>query len=182
MPSKDQVKQAVNVLLRSAKYGNGKKTQMSEPGFSGLVSDVNTELEKLGHDTLARKDEKTLAEVIYADYRSSFMEVGGKIGPYMAVQLGSLSMAAAVGSPDYTDLNQQFQATKQDNKAARSEATTFLGIRDAGHSFHGSNFSGSQTLRQIIDNVFQKVQGEAERERVAANSRKYYGYDPITKM
>lgn len=50
MPSKDQVKQAVNVLLRNAKYGNGKKTQMSEPGFSGLVSDVNTELEKLGHE------------------------------------------------------------------------------------------------------------------------------------
>jgi hypothetical protein len=104
-----------------------------------------------------------------------------KIGPYATNQLPSF-VVVQLGTPTYTNLNQSWKADSTQYADVREEVRLYMGIRDTGHSAHGSNFSGTQTLRQIIDNLFAKVQGMTEITRVSSNTQKYYRYNPVTKM
>lgn len=60
----------------------------------------------------------------------------------------------------------------------RKEVAAVMGIEDKGHSSHGSNFKGNQTLKQIIDNLFAKVSGDKRKAAAEAVIKAYHGYDP----
>ena len=67
--------------------------------------------------------------------------------------------------------------TIKDQPAKRREVAAVMGIADKGHATHGSNFTASQTLKQIIDNLFETV-SSAQSAEVAERLVKRYGYDP----
>lgn len=174
-----EVKECLNILLQTQTYKN-KQTQMHLSNFQTLISNLNVELEKKDYETVnSESDKKELAKIIFSSYKNSLIETNNKIGPYDTGQLSS-GPVTPTGTPTYTDLNTPYQANKPLYSTVRAEVVQYLGIRDAGHSHHGSNFSGTQTLKQIIKNVFDKVQGGGEQSRVAQNSLKYYHYDPRT--
>ena len=55
------------------------------------------------------------------------------------------------------------------------------GIDNKSHRPHGSNFSGSQTLVQLINNIVEPLVG-AQRERVSALIIAEFGYDIDTQQ
>lgn len=57
----------------------------------------------------------------------------------------------------------------------RDEVVELLNIRDTGHSGHGSNFNGKQTLAQVIENLMDKV-SSTKTESCAKLIYKEYGY------
>ncbi len=59
----------------------------------------------------------------------------------------------------------------------RAQLASKWHITDKGHKHHGSNFSGNQTLLQIIKNLTEKVEGKAEIERVRMCVMEDYDYD-----
>ncbi|HEU4558085.1 MAG TPA: hypothetical protein VFS20_09555 [Longimicrobium sp.] len=59
----------------------------------------------------------------------------------------------------------------------RAAVARVMGIEDKGHKKHGSNFDSPQTLKQIIDNLFETV-SSAQAAEVAERLVRRYGYDP----
>jgi hypothetical protein len=146
--------------------------------FDSLVAALNTWLEVNGKSTVGSADDKKLvARVIAHDasLATSFIPApNGKIGPYAKGELLPLAAAAATG-PTYTDLDENFSFKQW--PAVRADVARVLRINDKGHSSHGSNFKGNQTLRQVIDNLVDTVKGEAEVARIQSQLRQHYpGY------
>ena len=56
------------------------------------------------------------------------------------------------------------------------------GIINKSHKQHGSNFSGSQTLAQLINNIVEPLQQGTERERVRGLVLRDFDYDIDTRM
>jgi hypothetical protein len=184
MPTGEQIKECLNALMQTAKYRD-KKTLMGGSQFTSLLADLNVVLESKDYETLdlgKDSDKKKVAKIIYTDFKTSLLESGGKIGPYTTNLLAETAVQAPQGNPTYTNLDTQYSANKPIYTTVRQEIVRFLVIRDAGHLYHDGNFSGSQTLRQIIDNVYATVQGGGEQQRVATNSEHYYHYNPMTKV
>jgi len=67
--------------------------------------------------------------------------------------------------------------TIKEQPAKRTEIAGVMGIVDKGHKQHGSNFSSSQTLKNIIDNLFAMV-SENQRKVIGGKLKRKYGYDP----
>ena len=57
----------------------------------------------------------------------------------------------------------------------RKEFATALGIKDKGHTSHGSNFDNKQTKKQIMDNLLAMV-SLGDSVRVRGECLKHYGY------
>lgn len=57
----------------------------------------------------------------------------------------------------------------------RDEVVELLDIRDTTHSGHGSNFSGSQNLKQVIENLMEKV-NDSKHPECAKKLYIEYGY------
>jgi hypothetical protein len=64
----------------------------------------------------------------------------------------------------------------------RTELCAAWGVKNKSHSSHGSNFSGNQTLAQLINNIVEPVQGSAERGRVKALIIEQFQYDIDTQQ
>jgi hypothetical protein len=132
---------------------------------------VNVELEKEDKDTLqktAEADKKFLAQVIKQHFATNTNFSFGKskkIGGYEWVAIMPLTTVAPSG-PAYTDLKETWMANKPEFTKVRADVARVLGILDKGHTHHGSNFSGTQSLEQIIRNLVSKVEGPAEIMRV----------------
>lgn len=62
----------------------------------------------------------------------------------------------------------------------RGELCARWGIDNYSHSTHGSNFAGSQTVVQLINNIVEKLDG-ATRARVRLRVIADYQYDIDTK-
>lgn len=174
----DDVKAALKDLAASNQRYKGKKTQLSSGAFDTLVSDVSTWLEKKGKNGIdGEADRKLVARVVLHDpsMAANYMAApNGQIGTYSKPQLPSLVQAAAA-TPAYTDLGEKFSFKTW--PAVRVDVARVLVLADKGHSTHGSNFKGDQTLKQVIDNLLEKVQGGPETQRVHALLRKHYpGY------
>ena len=63
--------------------------------------------------------------------------------------------------------------------AKRREVAEVMGIRDTSHSTHGSNFSAPQNMKQIIDNLFERVP-DSQKASVGQKLKRHYNYDPQT--
>jgi hypothetical protein len=63
----------------------------------------------------------------------------------------------------------------------RAQLCQQWGIDNKSHKPHGSNFSGSQTLVQLINNIVEPLVG-AERERVRALIITEFSYDIVTQQ
>jgi hypothetical protein len=59
----------------------------------------------------------------------------------------------------------------------RGELCSMWKIANKSHKAHGSNFSGNQTLEQLIQNIVEPVAEGAERERVKLLCIGKYQYD-----
>jgi hypothetical protein len=88
--------------------------------------------------------------------------------------------AAAPVTPAGVDLEAIIDNT--DVARTRVRVAASLGITDKTHSNsrkpHGANFSSSQTLRSLINDLTSKVQGAREIERVGGICQRTYGFDP----
>src|SRR6185436_20789037 len=69
--------------------------------------------------------------------------------------LAASRSSAAASSSSTPDLGELFSIGQQ--PAERRSIAANLGIRDAGHAHHGSNFDANQTRRQLINNLFAQV-------------------------
>jgi hypothetical protein len=63
----------------------------------------------------------------------------------------------------------------------RAQLCQQWGIDNKSHKPHGSNFSGSQTLVQLINNIVEPLVG-AQRERVSGLIITEFGYDIDTQQ
>jgi hypothetical protein len=81
-------------------------------------------------------------------------------------------------TPTHTDLTESFSIKEQPD--VRAEVAKFLGITDKGHATHGANFTSPQTLKQIIENLYEplKTIGADKNGVVAGKCIKYYKFDP----
>ena len=68
----------------------------------------------------------------------------------------------------------------KEQPSIRRTVADLMDIVDKGHATHGANFSSPQSLAQIIDNLFSKVQG-GKADTAAEAIIRAYGYDPRTK-
>ncbi|RZI84795.1 MAG: hypothetical protein EOP38_07670 [Rubrivivax sp.] len=59
----------------------------------------------------------------------------------------------------------------------RSELCSLWGITNKSHATHGSNFSGNQTLAQLIQNIVEPLAEGAERDRIRGMCIARYSYD-----
>lgn len=171
----DDITAGLTDLVETAKYKD-KRTQLNGGGFTTLVSDLNVYLEKKGKTTVATADHTNVARVIWYTKRlkERFQEVNAKYGTFATADLVPL-VAVVQAGPKYTDLNTPFNASASPD--VRRDVARVLGIEDKHHNTHGSNFSGTQTLRQIIADVVSKVTGQQEQNRVRGLLRKLYpGY------
>jgi hypothetical protein len=177
----ENLRKGLNYLIKQVKYVN-KKTQMDTNSFTTLIGDMNVWLEQNDAGEISKEDDKkNLARLILHEFSANLIPAPNhKIGPYAIDQLPSFAVAQAT-TPTYTNLNESWKADSTQYTKVRAEVRSFMGIRDTGHSSHGSNFSGMQSLREIIDNLFEKVNMN-DKTRVAVNTQKVYGYNPITKM
>ena len=172
------IKAGLNYLAgNNPKYKN-KKTQLGTAPFDTLVADLSTWLEMKGKSTIDSADDKKLvARVIAHDtsFVNSFIASGnGNIGPYARAALLPLVTTAPTG-PAYKNLSESFSYKQWPD--VRADVSRVLGLKDKGHSSHGSNFKGDQTLRQVINNLLDTVQGEAEIGRIQGLLRQHYpGY------
>ena len=160
-----------------SKY-KGKKTQLATKLFDELVSDLNVWLETKDKSTVdSAEDKKLVARVIAHDasLATSYIAApNGDIGPYPGASLPSLVTATAT-RPTHTNLMESFSYKEWPD--VRAEVARVLGIKDKGHSTHGSNFKGDQTLRQVIKNLVETVKGDAEILRIQNLLRQHYpGY------
>jgi hypothetical protein len=58
----------------------------------------------------------------------------------------------------------------------RNRLCTAWGIKNKSHTTHGSNFSGNQTVIQLINNIIKPVEGDLW-EKVRAHIIRDYSYD-----
>jgi len=68
----------------------------------------------------------------------------------------------------------------EDANALRAKLCKDWDIKNFSHKTHGSNFSGSQTVVQLINNIVEKLDGQT-REDVKAHVIQDYQYDIDTK-
>jgi hypothetical protein len=178
----ENLRKGLNYLIKQVRYVN-KKTQMDQNSFTTLISDMNVWLEQNDAGEISKEDDKkNLARLILHEFAANLIPApNNKIGPYAIDQLPSF-VVVQLTTPTNTNLNQSWKADSTQYADVRAEVRLYMGIRDTSHSAHGSNFSGTQTLRQIIDNLFEKVNGMSEITRVSSNTVKYYRYNPVTKI
>lgn len=165
-------------LARTSPKYRGKKTQMDVRSFGELIAVANAWLETRSKNVVSSElDKKLVAQVIVHKpaVKQSFIPASnGTIGGYAATSLEPLVAAAVVG-PVYTLLSQSYDY--KETPTVRRDVARVLGLTDKGHSSHGSNFKGSQTLRQIIDNLTDTVEGKPEIARLQGLMRRFYpGY------
>lgn len=115
-------------------------------------------------------------------YRYSCSECGAT---YIGEQLTSPTCGSGhkmTGSPYVvkmaplsSELQQSLSITEATKK--RTELCKLWGIANKSHKTHGSNFSGNQTLAQLIQNIVEPVAEGAERERIKLLCIALYHYD-----
>ncbi len=173
----EEIRSGLQALSQPGKkYGTNKK-EMDAGNFNAVVSDLNNWLELNDHDKLKPADSKDVARVMFHEFKNKFIEKNGKIGTYATSDLPTLIIAPKLpANPQYKTLTQVFTVGKGDYISARNEVASYLGITDKTHSAHGSNFPGTQTLRQIIENLYAKV-STTDAARVNALCIKHYRYD-----
>ena len=79
------------------------------------------------------------------------------------------------GPPLSDELQQLYSISQAATK--RAELCNLWGIANKSHAQHGSNFSGNQTLAQLILNIVAPVQATQERARVRQLVIQKYHYD-----
>ncbi|MDE2596829.1 MAG: hypothetical protein KGL44_08135 [Sphingomonadales bacterium] len=79
------------------------------------------------------------------------------------------------GPPLSAELQQLYTISQATTK--RAELCTLWGITNKSHAQHGSNFSGNQTLAQLILNIVAPIQAAHERARVRQLVIQAYHYD-----
>lgn len=89
---------------------------------------------------------------------------------------------AMTGSPyvvKMTPLSKELKESYSITEATklRTELCQLWGIDNKSHKTHGSNFSGNQTLAQLIQNIVDPVAEGAERERIRGLCITRYKYD-----
>jgi hypothetical protein len=83
---------------------------------------------------------------------------------------------APVTKLKYTNLDQSITSNNASN--VRKEAAEVMGITDASHGNHGSNFNQTQSVREIIKDVFSQVKDPNKRITVAKKVEEAYKFDP----
>lgn len=78
-------------------------------------------------------------------------------------------------TPLSSELTQSYSITEATK--LRGELCTLWNITNKSHKTHGSNFSGNQTLQQLIQNIVEPVAEGAERDRVRLLCIAKYHYD-----
>jgi hypothetical protein len=86
---------------------------------------------------------------------------------------------ASVARPLSQELQQLY--TIGNATQLRAQLCQRWGIVNKSHAQHGSNFSGNQTLAQLIQNIVSPIQAPVERSRVKALIIREYGYDIDTQ-
>ena len=76
------------------------------------------------------------------------------------------------------ELREEYTVGKDADRVRARLAERWI-IHDKTHSSHGSNFSGRQTLLQIIKNLVSTVQGETEIQRIREAVINDFGYDIV---
>ena len=82
----------------------------------------------------------------------------------------------AVVKLKYTDLTASI--TSNNAPAVRKEAAGVMGIADNSHGNHGANFNQTQTVKQIIKDVFSQVKDPNQKNTVAQKVIAAYKFDP----
>jgi hypothetical protein len=171
--SAERIKQGIQVLVGKPDFQSKYKNVDNVGKFDSLCSALEVWLDDKDYGDLTGA-KQLVAQVISQYFAVNFtFGAANKIGPYPRRDLAPLVVAAAV-VPVYADLNASWAANSSDYGKVRRDVVRVLEIRDAGHTYHQGNFSGTQTLRQIILNVVGMVRGEEEVVRVRGLARTHY--------
>ena len=139
-----------------------------------------------------QKDEATLTDV--QECRNAIkakvtakgdkgQELDGDIDAYLISKVSYYShvkVAAKVTTAPklkYTDLDEVIKSGTDAGKV-RTEAAGVMGITDGTHGNHGANYSGNDTVKVIIKDVFKQVKDPNQKNTVAQKVIKAYGFDP----
>ena len=173
MPNVEEIRVGIDAIMQSPQSASKYKDLTQKQKFDDLIGALNAWLENNECDTVNNR--QLIAQVIkqyFTGEKFSF----GKPPRIAEFSCASLAVTILPAGPVYTDLTDSWAADKGKFTAVRRDVARVLGIQDKGHAHHGSNFSGQQTLKQIIQNLFAGVQGDKEQGRVRDQIHTQYGF------
>lgn len=179
-PTVAEVKAGTDVIVQNSKFAQNWKDVSVERNFTSFMGELKKWLENNECGELVEsRDGQLVASVIktfFAD-KFAFGNKNKRIGTFDYNTVQPAVSPQPLGPPIYTDLDESWAANKGKYTVVRRDVARVLGIDDKTHSHHGSNFSGTQTLRQIILNVFSTVQGDQQQNTIRVLIRQKYGFD-----
>jgi hypothetical protein len=154
LASELMIKEGIRIIAAKPKFAADYKSVDQPAKFQKVCGDLKA---WLGDDFECSDQE--VARGIYTHFKSTFsFGKPAKIGSWSHVQIASMQPRPVI-LPTYTNLEDSWNVGAEYSKV-RKEVAAVLGINDKGHTQHGSNFSGTQSLRQIILNLVDKVAGK----------------------
>ena len=173
MPNIEEIRTGIDAIMQNPLSAGKYKDLTQTQKFDDLIGALNAWLENNECDTV--NDRKLIARVIKQYFTGAKFSFGKaqKIGEFSCA---TLTVTILPAGPVYTTLTDSWAADKGKFTLVRRDVARVLGIQDKGHAHHGSNFSGQQTLKQIIQNLFAGVQGEKEQGRVRDQIQTQYGF------
>jgi hypothetical protein len=179
-PTVAEVKAGIDVIVQNPKFAQNWKDVSVEKIFNSLMGELKKWLENNECGELVEsRDGQLVASVIktfFAD-KFAFGSKNKRIGTFDYNTVPQAVTPQPSGPPVYTNLDDSWAANKGKYTVVRRDVARVLGIDDKTHSHHGSNFSGTQTLKQIISNVFATVQGDQQQNTIRVLIRQKYGFD-----
>jgi hypothetical protein len=175
----EEIREGISSLITRPDFTQKYKNIEGGKIFNKLLVDLKVWLEvnDCGELNEDREDDKKLvAGVISESFHLKFVfGNSNKIGGYARGTLARVAEVLATAQPVFTNLQTSWAANKGKYSVVRRDVVRVLGINDKGHDYHGSNFSGQQTLRQIIANLLDGVKVQEEQARIrGVISQKYH--------
>ena len=174
----EEIKEGIDSIMKQPQSPTKYKDIGGAQRFDELLGTLDAWLEnnECGSLTRSDQDKKLVAQVIKQFFAPKFaFGKPPKIGGYSTAELSPV-MPPSSSEPVFKNLDDSWSANKGKFAVVRRDVARVLGIQDKGHAHHGSNFSGTQTLRQIILNLYSNVQGAQELDRVRGLIKTKYGF------
>jgi ribosomal protein L29 len=175
----EEIKEGIDSIMKQPQSLTKYKDIGGTEKFNTLLGTLDAWLEnnECGALTRSDQDKKLVAQVINQFFAAKFaFGKPPKIGGYPITTLAPLTESPSAETV-FKNLTDSWSANKGKFAVVRRDVARVLGIQDKGHAHHGSNFSGTQTLKQIILNLYGGVQGPAEIARVKAVIKAKYKFD-----